>query len=160
MRIVSNPDYLGSRHMLPETRTREGKKMELGQRYDSFHQKMNHFLSGEQQEELLESQVMDLKKKIREAAWIIKRDIIDREYRNGETFGNMKTVDQEYYALLLERKAQQSGIQIYRCKNMWYARSVLSSVIKAAKYSKKRRSRKNRQEESGTSAPYATQVIS
>ncbi|KAI9003756.1 hypothetical protein CLU79DRAFT_841400, partial [Phycomyces nitens] len=63
----------------------------------------------------------------------IKSDLIDKDFPvTTKTWKSIPGSQQEYYMLLLERRARQIGLHIYKCKRMWCAKNLLRDTFKSA----------------------------
>ena len=70
----------------------------------------------------------------------LKHELIDKDYpATTKQWKDIPAADREYYMMRLERCAKDSGFNIYKCKRMWCAKSLLRQSFKSDKQTHKRR---------------------
>lgn len=128
--MIKNPDHRGPR-TVDLGWVWEDRRLTLVERYHTMFQLLNKIQNGENADPLTENELTDLRKKLLRLARAV-RNMIYVDFPGIRYFTELVTADQLYYQLVLEEKVSKSiDMNIFLCKDMWCARTLLRESFKS-----------------------------
>lgn len=115
-------------------------------RIDALFQQLNQMKHGNNTPNLTPDELSELRLQLKGMARIVVRDMESDGISTMSSWKyDVRDLHKEYYAIVLEKRAQVSGHEIFRCKGKWCAMTLLQENFKGKKQTFKNAEKRKQQ---------------